>query len=295
MRCPCTARVQPALPLLLATPPPADAPWPSPPRLTLTLCRRGAAGVCDHEPQHHSGLPLLHRCASGSLLPARRSVTAVATAHDSRADPASARPASSPRLPSPSFPGSRLDPPLLAGADAGPPLAARLGHHCVLLRQRRAGHHVSEPSSRSAGSVGWLVLTSARRHAWRAPSHHASSCFPLLRMPSLPPCSVQTVGIAIWASSKGSGCPDSGQIRLGSIITLVGLSIQVRQRKKEIKITPSSAPERSSWWRCTWRPCVPSPRATCPPLYMSSLPNTIQMLFFAVFMVFTVWSHRHPK
>lgn len=38
---------------------------------------------------------------------------------------------------------------------------------------------------------------------------------------------VQAIGISIWATSQSSGNPDQGQIRLGCIITLVGLGFQL--------------------------------------------------------------------
>lgn len=50
---------------------------------------------------------------------------------------------------------------------------------------------------------------------------------PLAACPVPPPCSVQAVGISIWASSQASGTPDQGQIRLGCGITLAGLAIQL--------------------------------------------------------------------
>ena len=40
-------------------------------------------------------------------------------------------------------------------------------------------------------------------------------------------CSVQAIGISLWASSKGSGNPDQSMITTGSIITLSGLTFQV--------------------------------------------------------------------
>ena len=42
-----------------------------------------------------------------------------------------------------------------------------------------------------------------------------------------PLCSIQAIGISIWATSQSSGNPEQDQIRLGCGITLAGLAVQV--------------------------------------------------------------------
>jgi hypothetical protein len=60
-------------------------------------------------------------------------------------------------------------------------------------------------------------------------------------MALLPACSVQAVGISIWATSQSSGTPDQGKIHLGCAITLAGLGIQVRGCWRVLRL-PSLAP-----------------------------------------------------
>ena len=70
------------------------------------------------------------------------------------------------------------------------------------------------------------VLRSHPRPGARPPAH------PLIPPPPHPTphpafCSVQAIGISIWATSQSSGNPDAHKIRMGSLVTLVGLGVQV--------------------------------------------------------------------